>query len=1142
MYWFRQTGMNNADEHSCGFGHHARLGAVLATCIGLATCLFFSTASAAATITRTVSYDYDLATGLLVKETIEPDDTALTSARVLTRDGFGNTTAVIHGGRKSTTIFDVSGRFIVGNLNALNHQNSYVKDPAFGNTASMTDPNNLETRWEYDSLGRKVLEVHPDGTKTVYGYTYCAQESICPTNGAFVLHSERQNSNGVKIGAWSKIVFDRLGRSILNLSEGDNSNVIAVETIYDKFGRVAKKSRPYFLTGPDAGTPVYRESTYDVLGREKTVTAPNGGVTQFSYTALQITVTNALGQTTVKTLDSRGNLISSVDANLKTATYKYDPFGNLTEVRDMAGNVISTEYDKLGRKIALIDPDKGAWHYTYDLHNDMRTLRNPNNRTTSMRYDKLGRIISAQVYLGAEDTIYSYWTYDSAANAVGKLVQSSIDYDFREGLLHTRQNQELDVVLDPLTNDNFIYQALPGDVKSTVRDNSHWIATKTLTYDNLSRPVTTTTSMWGQNHKFVSTYDENGRLDKTSYPSGLQVMRLYDSLGQVRELRRSDDGSNRLLWRADSRDAERHVTAFTQGNYLQTRRTYNPDDGLVTHISTGHNNTVADLEYVFDKLATLRQRKDNVQGLTEDFGYDMLNRLTSYAINGGTAKTVTYDDTGNITSKSDVGTYSYPAAGTARPHAVQTVSGAYNANYTYDDRGNMTTGGGLSVTWYVFDKIESITQGSTQISYIYGADKERLSQTVNNVRTEYYRDTVSGFMAERVAYQGVRWNNYLFAEGEMVGVHFEHTDGSEEIRYYTSDHLGSISVLTDEQGNVVERLSYDAWGKRRYPDGSDDVAGVLTSETSRGYTGHEMIDEVDLVNMNGRVYNPIIGRFASADPFIQDFTASQTWNRYTYVSNNPLSYTDPSGFISISDSIYLPDLDLLVGIDISALMDLLLSWGGIDDESVEGVHSGRFHEILTDPEAIFVERGLTSGEEVSELAAGGSVVRAGPNDGSEIYRTKGNESFERLAHAGVVNPWEQSTAEIKTSIGAQGGLKFGLRKVVFGRVEVNFGAVGIDTNTNRRTYYEGYGLNIEVLGWSFGGSIERKVDLNAIDGLDDVLPIALMPPPLNTSVIEERGYEFSGSFGYEGVSLEEMRRLEIGGQAIIGLEASVDLY
>jgi RHS repeat-associated protein len=103
-------------------------------------------------------------------------------------------------------------------------------------------------------------------------------------------------------------------------------------------------------------------------------------------------------------------------------------------------------------------------------------------------------------------------------------------------------------------------------------------------------------------------------------------------------------------------------------------------------------------------------------------------------------------------------------------------------------------------------------------------------------------------------------------------------------------------TITDESGSVLERLSYDAWGKRRYADGTDDPAGVITSQTSRGFTGHEELDAVGLVHMNGRVYDPLLARFGTPDPTTESPFSTQGWNRYSYVGNSPLNFTDPSGY------------------------------------------------------------------------------------------------------------------------------------------------------------------------------------------------------------------------------------------------------
>lgn len=128
---------------------------------------------------------------------------------------------------------------------------------------------------------------------------------------------------------------------------------------------------------------------------------------------------------------------------------------------------------------------------------------------------------------------------------------------------------------------------------------------------------------------------------------------------------------------------------------------------------------------------------------------------------------------------------------------------------------------------------------------------------------------------------------------------------ADTVRYFHTDNLGSVTVVTDEAGAVVERMSYDAWGKRRNPDGSDDSANVVKGQsTPHGYTEHEMLDSVTLVHMNGRLYDPVVGRFVSADPNVFYPDDLQDFNRYSYVHNNPLSLTDPDGFIPYSNGVY----------------------------------------------------------------------------------------------------------------------------------------------------------------------------------------------------------------------------------------------
>jgi RHS repeat-associated protein len=183
-------------------------------------------------------------------------------------------------------------------------------------------------------------------------------------------------------------------------------------------------------------------------------------------------------------------------------------------------------------------------------------------------------------------------------------------------------------------------------------------------------------------------------------------------------------------------------------------------------------------------------------------------------------------------------------------------------------------------------------RGTSTIGFSHDPEHQRFQQTAPGGTTLYLG------MAEKFTGSGgaVRWTNYLTAAGGLVGMHVENSDETVATRYFHKDHLGSIAVITDESGAVLERLSYDAWGKRRYPNGSDDPAGSIASQTSRGFTGHEELDSVGLVHMNGRVYDPLLARFGTPDPMTESPFSTQGWNRYSYVGNSPLNFTDPSGY------------------------------------------------------------------------------------------------------------------------------------------------------------------------------------------------------------------------------------------------------
>ena len=146
----------------------------------------------------------------------------------------------------------------------------------------------------------------------------------------------------------------------------------------------------------------------------------------------------------------------------------------------------------------------------------------------------------------------------------------------------------------------------------------------------------------------------------------------------------------------------------------------------------------------------------------------------------------------------------------------------------------------------------------------------------------------------------VTFKNYVRAGGMMVAMKARDSWGGDNTTYLHGDHLGSVSNYTDGAGSSMVAASYDAYGDRRGANWTGDpTAGELTTMnnlTRRGFTEHEMLDSTQLVHMNGRAFNPIVGRFVSADPMQDCGLGTQGWNRYAYVGNRTLSATDPTGF------------------------------------------------------------------------------------------------------------------------------------------------------------------------------------------------------------------------------------------------------
>lgn len=964
-----------------------RSGLAVLALAGVAAAGLGSPALATTSVTRTSSFAYDAATGLLTQEVIEPDDVSghLRQQTDYTLDSFGNkTTVAVSGGdiatRGTQTTFDARGQFASSVSNALSQSESWQYDARTGQPSSHTGPNGLVTTWSYDSLGRKIQEVRADGTRTTWSYLYCSGvnggTASCPANGAFLVKTTPLAADGItQTGPVTTVYSDSLGREVGRDGQGFDGSAIRVSTQYDSLGRPLKISRPYFLSG---GTPVWTVTSFDAIGRPVAMTFPDSSQTSTAFHGLSVTATNELGQTRTTVKNSQGQVVSVTDAMSGVTHFSYDPFGNLLQTVDAVGNTTTATYDVRGRKLSQNDPDLGSWTYVYDTLSELVSQTDAKSQTATFAYDKLGRMTQR-----AEPEMTCTWVYDTAAMGIGKLasVSSTLGY------------------------------------------------LRTHIYDSKGRPTQVTITADGTTPTYTigASYDANaGRVSQVTYPSGFALAYTYNATGYLSQVANTAGGQT--YWMANARDAELHLLNQTAGNGVVTAQTFDANTGRMTAVqaAVGGGTAVASFAYAYDVLGDLSSRQDANESLSESFTYDLLDRVLTAAISGGASKSYAYDAVGNITFKSDVGTYHYPAAGAAHPHAVQTVTdGSGNQvmpAFAYDADGNQTTGGGRTIAYTSFNKPSSITLGTKTISFAHDPEHARLKQTAPEGTTLYLG--AFGIVVERFTGSGGggTWNEYLTVEGRMIGVRFE---GSTVLtRYFVADHLGSVAVIADETGAVLERLSYDVWGRRRFPAGADDPSGSIASQTTRGFTGQEELQDVALVHMNGRVYDPYLGRFTSADPFVQDPLNGLSLNRYIYVLDNPLALTDPSGYFSIGHffhSLFNPRTIVAVAIGVIFMQPEII---GIVGEAFG------FGEMVADEIGVQFVGNFAAAQLVSAVIGG--TIAGGVQSGTMRGAIAGGVSaglFDEIGDVAADRHWASGSWE-KVAMHAVGG---GVTSVIRGQ-------------------------------------------------------------------------------------------------------------
>ncbi|KAA0992689.1 polymorphic toxin type 23 domain-containing protein [Dyadobacter aurulentus] len=630
-----------------------------------------------------------------------------------------------------------------------------------------------------------------------------------------------------------KTWYDLVAREIKTEKEGFQAQAVTQVKTYDARGNISTSTDPY-----KSGEPILTTTTqYDAYNRAFHISnsGPFGTTTiGYAYAAGKLTTTTTTPSgVSSKTTDASGQVVSATD-NGGTLTYTYYSHGGLKEVSN--GTVItSSQYDVHGRQTSLTDLNAGTTTYDYNALGQLSSQTNANNKTHTMQYDLLGRNTNRTGPEGT--TVYEYYPSGSGAS----------------------------------TNQLKKVTGFAGNLEEYSYDALGRLQTAKQTVD-----ATVYTTTYG--------YNLYGDMTSVLYPSGFGTNHAYDNNGYPTTIKNSTNAVT--LYTNSGMNGLGQNTAYTLGNGKSSAIQYHY--GIPKLFATAGIQNL-DLTWDYPK-GNLDKRKDLIKNKEESFTYDNLNRLLTATVLGKPAQVTSYSPSGNITAKSDAGqTFKYHPA---KLNAVTGIVSPTTAIPLFTQE----------ITYTAFNQPEKILEDATgqpyELTYSYGADYQRLKGVMkkNNVliNTHYYFGSYEKDLTPGIADKHL---HYISSPAGLIAIVIRQNNADQYYYTYT-DHLGSLLTTTAANGTVLLDQNFDAWGRLRHPANWDYVnVPAPTSYLYRGFTGHEHLTNFNLINMNGRMYDPVVGRVLSVDNYVQDGYSTQGYNRYSYVNNNPLKYTDPSGEI-----------------------------------------------------------------------------------------------------------------------------------------------------------------------------------------------------------------------------------------------------
>jgi RHS repeat-associated protein len=847
-------------------------------CLNQPTQIVVTKTSPGSSITRTTSFTPDYVKCRPQSKTTEPGQPAYTVTESFGYDSFGNVQddTVTGAGmtpRNTHTDWGTTGQFQMAVTDPLLHTTMYNYNFDLGFRTSATDPNGVVVSWSPDAFGRELTESRPDGTSTGWSYADCASSGGCLIGSHGLVVTQTVYNVGGTQQTRMQTYYDPADRPLLTSKLMESGAYDRNEQRYDSLGRIAATAMPCTWSGLTTSCPYWSTNTYDPLNRltqvQRPISEANGGpqTTVIQNNGLTTTVTDPQGKVTTRYMSPVGTLLRSQDHDNYYQSFNYDAFGSLVGVSDSLSNQLFTAAYDYGigafqRDVTDADLDVSTAqgqhrHFNYDALGELVSWTDAKNQSFSETYDALSRPL-----VRSEPDLTTTWTWGNSAadHNIGKLAGVSAN-SYAE---------------------SYTYDAIGRQASRLVTIPSDG----TYEYD-LSYSSTT------------------GLLDTLTYPVSTSGYRLklqysYQS-GYQHSI--SDFNEGTVFWQANSINARGQVTQETLGNNVITNRAFDAVTGLpssvTSGVSGGGGTELQNDSYLFDQVGNLIQRQNGNTSLTESFYYDDVYRLDHSTLNGTTNLQMHYDATGNITSRSDLAggaTWTYDAN---RKHAV-TQAGNAAYQYAYDANGNVTSRDGYSIIWTSFNHPSAINSGGESVQFAYTQDHTRYSAIYSGsagVETTYF---ITNLLEKVISAGSVDYRHYIYAGGTKVAIYSRTSAGTNTVRYVREDHLGGVSGIENSDGSSYVKESFTAFGARRSACtwSGPPTAGSLQAidaVSRRGFTWQTALGNMGLNDMNGRIEDATTGRFLSPDPLVTDPGSTQSFNRYSYVQNNPLTYTDPNG-------------------------------------------------------------------------------------------------------------------------------------------------------------------------------------------------------------------------------------------------------